>query len=190
MHKTIDIHNMVLAVIFSAFGILVPMLFHVVGLGAVFLPMFLPLALGAFFLSPLNAMMVGMFTPLASAVLTGMPPFYPPIALMMVAELGVFCLAISLLSHKTQLPRVLVLAVAIVVERLVLVLMLSVVMPAFNISYKAFGIYEILKGFPGILLILITVPLMVGRVRNILSRRTLKPFEHSHGENSVYEKST
>lgn len=181
---------MVLAVIFSAFGILVPMLFHLVGLGAVFLPMFLPLALGAFFLSPMNALLVGMFTPLASAVLTGMPPFYPPIAFIMVAELGVLCLVISLLSHRTGLPGVLVLMVAILSERLVLVLMLSLVMPLFQISYKAFSIYEIVKGLPGIILILITVPLMVGRVQKVLARRSLRPFEHSHGGDGLHEKST
>jgi len=130
-----------------------------------------------------------MFTPLASAVLTGMPPFYPPIAFIMVAELGVFCLVISVLSHRTRLRNVLVLAVAILAERTVLLFMLSLVMPMFQVSYKAFGIYEIVKGLPGVILILVIVPIMVGRVKNILKRRSLRPFEHSHEGDDLHEKS-
>ncbi len=189
MHKTLDIHNMVLAVIFSAFGILVPMLFHLLGLGSIFLPMFIPLAVGAFFLSPLNALLLGIFTPLASAVLTGMPPFYPPMALIMMAGLGVFCALISLLSHHTSLPRVAVLLFAIIAERLVLLLLLAVVMPALHISFTAFSLYELLKGMPGIILILATVPFLVNRVKQVISRRSLRLFEHSHEGNSIYEKS-
>ena len=63
MHETIDINNLILAVIFSAFGVLVPVLFHMVGLGSIFLPMFIPLAAGAFFLSPVNALILGIFSP-------------------------------------------------------------------------------------------------------------------------------
>jgi len=180
MHENLDINNIVLTVIFSAFGVLIPMLFHLVGLGSIFLPMFIPLAAGAFFLSPANAMIMGIFTPLASAVLTGMPPFYPPVALVMMASLGVFCLLISVLSHRTSLPAIAVLSAAIIAERLILLLFLAVIMPLLKISYRAFSIYELLKGMPGIVLILITVPIIVHRLKQIISRRSLKLFEHSH----------
>jgi hypothetical protein len=180
MHETVDINNIVLAVIFSAFGVLVPMLFHLVGLGSIFLPMFIPLAAGAFFLSPVNALIMGIFTPLASAVLTGMPPFYPPVAFVMMAGLGVFCLIISVLSHRSSLPRIAVLAAAIIAERIILLLFLAVIMPTLKISYRAFSAYELLKGAPGIVLILVTVPLMVRWLKEIISRKSLKLFEHSH----------
>jgi len=180
MHETLDINNLILAVIFSAFGVLVPVLFHLVGLGSIFLPMFIPLAAGAFFLSPVNALIMGMFTPLASALLTGMPPFYPPVAFIMMAGLGVFCLVISILSHRTSLPRIAVLAVAILAERTVLLLSLSVIMPALKISYRAFSLYELAKGAPGTILILLTVPLMVKWLKQVISSRSLRLFEHSH----------
>jgi len=180
MHETLDINNLILAVIFSAFGVLVPVLFHLVGLGSIFLPMFIPLAAGAFFLSPVNAIILGMFTPLASALLTGMPPFYPPVAFIMIAGLGVFCLVISILSHRTSLPRFAVLAVAILAERTVLLLSLSVIMPALKISYRAFSLYELAKGAPGMILILLTVPLMVKWLGKVISSRSLRLFEHSH----------
>jgi len=180
MHENLDINNIVLAVIFSAFGVLVPVLFHLIGLGSIFLPMFIPLAAGAFFLSPVNAMIMGIFTPLASAVLTGMPPFYPPVVFVMMAGLGIFCLLISVLSHRTSIPRVGVLAAAILAERAVLLLFLAVIMPAFKISYRAFSLYELLKGAPGIILILITVPFMVRWLKQLIYRRSLRLFEHSH----------
>ena len=182
MHETIDINNLILAAIFSAFGVLVPVLFHLVGLGSIFLPMFIPLAAGAFFLSPVNALILGIFTPLASALLTGMPPFYPPVAFIMMAGLGVFCLAISVLSHRTSLPRVAVLAAAIVAERIILLLFLAAIMPALKISYRAFSLYELAKGVPGMILILVTVPLMVRWLERVISSRSLKLFEHSHQE--------
>ncbi|MGM0484913.1 MAG: hypothetical protein ACQERI_10225 [Candidatus Krumholzibacteriota bacterium] len=180
MHDTLDINNLILTVIFSAFGVLIPVLFHLVGLGSIFLPMFIPLAAGAFFLSPVNALILGMFTPLASALLTGMPPFYPPVALIMMAGLGVFCITISVLSHRTPLPRIAVLSVAILAERIILLLFLSVIMPALKISYGAFSFYELVKGAPGMILILVTVPLMVRWLERVISSRSLKLFEHSH----------
>jgi hypothetical protein len=179
MHRTIDINNLVLTVIFSAFGVTVPVLFHLLGLGSVFLPMFLPLAAGPFFLSPGNALLLGIFTPLASAVITGMPPIYPPMAFVMAAELGVFCTLISLLSHRTGLPRVAVLAAAVLAERVVLLLSLAVIIPALGISFRAFSAYQLIKGAPGIVIILAAVPPMVNRMKKIISARSLKLFEHS-----------
>jgi len=177
VNDTIDIQNILLAVIFSALGIIIPMILHLFGLGSVFLPMFLPLAVGGFLLSPRNALLVGFVTPLLSALLTGMPPFYPPIAIVMAVELAMFCFVISILRNKTALPLVVILTVAVVVDRIFLLLLYSVIMPLFQISFKAFALYDLLKSFPGIILIFILVPIMVPSAQKILKNNSLQIYE-------------
>jgi len=179
MHKEIDTNNLLLAVIFSALGVVVPMLFHLLGVGSTFLPMFLPLAVGSFLLTPANALIMGLVTPLVSALLTGMPPFYPPVAFMMMAELSFFCVVISVLVHRTGLNVMAVLTVAVVLERALLVLMYMYVMPLFNISVKAFTAYELAKGLPGILLMYFLVPILVPRAKKIIEKNSLHFYEDS-----------
>ena len=180
MHKAIDINNLLLCAIFSALGIVVPILFHILGLGSTFLPMFFPLAIGAFFLSIGNAAILGIITPLVSALLTGMPPFHPPIAFIMTAELFVLCFCISVLCHKTKFPVIVIVAIAFIAERLVQILLHYVIMPYFGISAEAFSIYSIIKVVPGIILLLVVTPITVPAARKVLSKYALHLFEHSH----------
>ena len=187
MHEQIHINNLIIAVIFTALGVILPVLFHLLGLGPIFMPMFLPLAIGAFLVTPSNALIMGFFTPLLSAILTGMPPFYPPIAGVMVVELTLFCALISILTHRTRLPLLIVLVAAIVCDRLVLVILYSFVMPLFDISAGLFSLYDIARGIPGIILMLLLVPVMVRRSRQLLARHSLRLYEHSdhsHGDNN------
>jgi len=72
--------------LFLALALGLPLAFHLVGLGSSFLPMFYPILLAGFLLDFQVAVLVGLLSPLLSAALTGMPPFYPPIAFIMMAE--------------------------------------------------------------------------------------------------------
>jgi hypothetical protein len=92
MHDRIDINNILIAVIFSAFAVILPLIFHLIGLGAIFMPMYLPLAIGAFMMNRSNAFIAGAVTPLVSSIMTGMPPLYPPIAVIVSFQLSIFCL--------------------------------------------------------------------------------------------------
>ncbi len=74
--------------IFGAAALLLPTLFHLVTLGPAFLPMYLPLVTLAFLVPPRSALGTALLVPLLSALLTGMPPLFPPIALLMSLELG------------------------------------------------------------------------------------------------------
>lgn len=76
----------VLAGLFLAAALVLPVFFHALGLGSAFMPMFYPLALAGFLVAAPLAMITGVSAPLLSALLTGMPPFYPPIAFIMTAE--------------------------------------------------------------------------------------------------------
>ncbi len=77
---------MAMSAVMAAFGITLPLIFHMMGLGNKFLPILLPILLNGF-LSRLSwAVATGAFVPLASGFDTGMPPFYPPLALIMSLE--------------------------------------------------------------------------------------------------------
>lgn len=151
-----------------ALGILVPIVFHAIGLGALFLPMFWPIAIGAFFLPPGLALLVGMLTPLLSTLLTGMPPISPPIVLVMMAELGALALVIAVLRGYCRLPDILVLFIALLGSRIVLFLVLISLIPLLGIPSGALSTALVLRGVPGILVILIVVPILLYALRRVL----------------------
>mgnify|MGYP000881689675 CR=1 FL=1 len=64
--------------------------FHALGpgVGPIFLPMYLPILALGLLASWRTTVLVGLIAPLLSAVLTGMPPLAPPVALLMAAELA------------------------------------------------------------------------------------------------------
>ncbi|MFW6270707.1 MAG: ECF transporter S component, partial [Bacillota bacterium] len=84
--------------IFIALGIILPITFHYLGtgLGAVFLPMHLPVLLGGAILGSFPGIIIGILTPILSSIFTGMPPLVPMVPIM-VLELGLFGLVIGYL---------------------------------------------------------------------------------------------
>jgi hypothetical protein len=156
-----------------ALGVVTPILFHAIGAGAVFLPMHLPVLVGAMWLSPSMAALVGALTPLVSAGLTGMPPIAPPIAVFMTFELAAIAFVASAL-HRTLargimtpwLVAFLATLGAILAGRLVYAAELFVVAPILGVSLPAAaaGAAALVKGLPGIALQLCLVPPIVMRV--------------------------
>ncbi len=184
MHHSLRIKNTLLMAVFTGLGIAIPILFHLLGLGSVFLPMFLPLAIGAFFLSPLNAFIIGFTTPLVSALLTGMPPFYPPVAFVMMAELALFCMLISTIRHRTAMPAIAIMIIAVLFDRALIWIIYSYMMPLFQIHGPAYSLYDLLKSLPGIVILLTAVPAAIPLLGKILAQQTLRPYELS--ENSTH----
>jgi hypothetical protein len=181
MHERIDVNNLLLAALFSALGVAIPLLFHLVGMGSVFLPMYIPLAIGAFMLGRGNAAMAGFFTPLASAVLTGMPPFYPPVAAIMMVQLCAFCFTISFLSHRAGAGLFAALAAAVLVDRALLALLNFLVLPSLSLSPVLVTAYDMLKALPGIILLFLVVPAAVPQCIKIIGRHSLRPYGHGRG---------
>jgi len=148
--------------LFGAAALLLPVLFHVVHLGHVFMPMYLPLCTLAFFVRPLPAALTAFVTPLLSGAVSGMPPFYPPVALFMALELAAMTAAISAASRRWPgLPEWLVLAPVLVMGRflytgLVHAFALWIDLPATFLAGLSF-----LSGWPGILLMMAVVPPVV-----------------------------
>ncbi len=86
--KRLDPRDLAYCGLFGAAALLLPVLFHLVHLGHVFMPMYLPLVTLAFLVRPLPAATTAAITPVLSGAVTGMPPLYPPIAAFMGIELA------------------------------------------------------------------------------------------------------
>lgn len=187
MHEKLDINNILLAVIFSVLGIIIPVLFHALGLGSIFLPMYIPLAIGSYMLNVRNAVIMGISTPMLSAFMTGMPPFYPPIVFMMMIQLGAFCTIISFLTHTAKKKTITSLVIAVLLDRLILTSLYYAVMPAFGINTGMYTLYEIVKGFPGIILMFAVVPLAAVKSADIMKKRSLHLFELKGSEDDEHK---
>ncbi len=157
--------QLTLSSLFIALGILIPIIFHAVGLGSVFLPMLFPVAISAFFLSPPYAIAAGAVTPLLSALFTGMPTFSPPIAHAMAFECAALAGVCGWLYQKKVLSPFLSLAAGIVASRAVLLFWVLLLVPLLGLPTKVFSLVYVGKGLPGVILIMILVPLLVTHLK-------------------------
>ena len=157
--------------LFGAAALLLPTLFHLVHLGHVFMPMYLPLVALAFFVGPLAAALTGLLVPLLSGAVTGMPPFYPPIAVCMALELASMGALIA--GAKRIWPRandIVVLVPVLVLGRILNVglayasALLVHLPPAFVAGLS------LLSGWPGIALMVVVVPAVANVGRRLGAR--------------------
>jgi len=159
--RLFEARDLALGGLFGALGIVVPVLFHVLGpgVGPIFLPMYIPiLALGAL-ASWEVALVVGAATPLISSVLTGMPPLAPPVALLMAFELAALATATSL-ARSARLGLWPALVVGIISARVAGALALLTVGRAlgYDKGVVEYAVLSLLIAWPGILLQLTVVP--------------------------------
>lgn len=147
-----------MAAMFTALGVLFPQLFHMLGLGSTFLPMFLPV-LAAGMLLPLRlSLIVGILTPLASWMLTGMPPLSPPILPLMIVELTTVAVVTGSLRQGLRWPAIPVVTVAMAADRLLLLLIIEGVSAVAGIRHPLLGPAAVLAGLPGVLLAVFVIP--------------------------------
>lgn len=166
--------------VFIALGVVLPMAFHLVGLGKTFLPMHIPVLLAGFLCTPGVAVAVGIITPLLSAVLTGMPPLSPPIALQMAVELPIYALIASFAYQKLNKGVLISLAAAMSGGRLVYGLTMWLMLPLFGLE-GIHPLYPIGAGFisslPGVIVQLVMIPPTVALVERLDYRFTTKNAE-------------
>ncbi len=145
--------------VFGAAALLLPPLFHVLRLGSLFMPMYIPLMALAFFAPPRPAALTAFLVPLLSAAASGMPPWYPPIALWMAVELAAM---VSLVSWIRRIwPRGnewTVLAPVLLFGRLLFGLQVYGWAWAAGLPAGFLAGFSFLGGWPGLLLILAVVP--------------------------------
>ena len=162
--------ELALAGLFGAAALALPFLFHLVHLGSLFLPMYLPLVTLALLVRPAPAGVTAVVTPLLSAALTGMPPFWPPIAFLMAIELGAMTVVLSALRRRwPQGSTLLVLAPVLILGRLLSVGLVYLSAQAMTLPAGFLASVSFLSGWPGVILMLVVVP---GVVRLVDGHRT------------------
>jgi hypothetical protein len=154
--------ELVVGGLFTALALVVPVLFHIVGVGEIFLPMFLPIAILGFLVSWRVAAAAGALSPILSALITGMPPLFPPMAVLMSIEGAVLAGAVSLLYRKARLPWYVALAIGDLGERAISGVGLYVLAEWMGLEGVTFSAVGVLIGMPGVALQFAFVPLFFG----------------------------
>lgn len=145
--------------VFGAAAMLLPVVFHVLHLGHVFLPMYLPLFALAFLVRPLPCGLTSGLVPILSGVLTGMPPLYPPTAWTMSVELALTTAAVAWFAGRFPLRSPLLYLLPVLLAGRILNALLHYLVALWMVLPARFlGGISLLSGWPGILLISITIP--------------------------------
>jgi hypothetical protein len=155
----------VLAGLFLAAALVLPVFFHLLGLGSAFMPMFYPLALAGFLVATPLAMVVGVSAPLLSALFTGMPPFYPPIAFIMMAEGLLFSGVPRPLRDLFRLPDWLTLLVVLLLDRVLLFALVQAMAGFMDLPPRLLGWAAAVRGLPGLVLMLAVLPWIIPPLR-------------------------
>ncbi len=155
----------VLAGLLLAAALVLPVFFHLLGLGSAFLPMFYPLALAGFLVAPRLAVVVGVSAPLLSALLTGMPPFYPPVAFIMMAEGLVFTALPQPLRRVLRLGDWPALLAVLVIDRVLLLGLVQAMAVAMDLPPRLLGWAAAARGLPGLILMMAVLPLVIPSLR-------------------------
>ncbi|RVU55506.1 ECF transporter S component [Anaerosphaera multitolerans] len=160
MNSKVSTREMVLSAILISVGLILPIIFHSFGIaGQIFLPMHIPILIGAMLLPPVLALTIGIITPILSSLLTGMPVLFP-IAIIMVAELGTYGFIGSVMVRKFNLSNLVSLIIAMILGRISAGLMVAILAKFFSINLNPI-IYvktAIVTGIPGIVLQIVIVP--------------------------------
>lgn len=155
--------NLVISGLLLAIGILIPSIFHGAGIsGRIFLPMHIPVLLGGFLLPPMYAILLGILTPILNNLVTGMPPVFPMMVIM-IFELAAYGLVASLTYRKFKLPMLVSLIISMLVGRLVVggVVYGLVVLFAQKMDPIVFVQGGIVTGLPGIIIQIVLIPLLM-----------------------------
>ncbi len=159
MNGTLSPRELAYSGLFGAAALLLPVLFHLVRLGHVFMPMYLPLCALAFLVRPAPAAATAALVPLLSAALTGMPPFYPPIAVFMAIELGVMAALIAaVVGRWPGTNEWLVLIPVLLLGRVVYVALVYAFSRLIALPAGFLAAVSLLSGWPGLILMAVVVP--------------------------------
>ena len=161
---------MVISASMAAMGLVLPIAFHAVGLGNKLSPMLLPLLLNGFLVPLPWAIATGALVPLLSAVTTGMPPLFPPVAFSMSLECAVLS-GTAAAIYRGRPPRLwYALITAIVLGRATSLGATWLLAQLLHLPATIVTAAALIQGLPGVFLQLTVVPLVV---RQTFRRRGL-----------------
>lgn len=159
--KDSNLRSIVISSLMAACGLILPVAFHMAGLGNRFLPMLLPILMNGFLSRPLWAILTGAFVPPAGALLTGMPPLYPPIALLMSIE-GAILGGTAAFLYRLGKGRIWpALITAVVLDRIVFTALMWFLSGKFGLPGNFVAAAAFLQGLPGTALQLAVAPLVL-----------------------------
>jgi hypothetical protein len=167
--------HITLSSFFIALGLLLPMVFHLVGLGSAFLPMFWPVAMAAFLLPWPFALAVAVGTPILSSLMTGMPPISPPILQMMLAELSVLALVITLFPKSIARSPFWALAAGIFASRVIGFFSAMLLARILGLPPTWSAAAMMVKGLPGLAMMFFIIPILVKRLQQLKLERDHEP---------------
>ncbi len=175
MNKKNATKEIVISGLLLASGILLPMFFHMFGMtGPIALPMHIPVLIGGFLLPPQLALLLGVITPLASGILTGMPVMFP-MAVIMAFELGFYGFTASLATRKFNLPAIPSLIISMVVGRIAAGLTVAVLVQLFGVKMNPvmFVTGAVVTGLPGIIIQLIFIPSLIYAINGFIKKSSI-----------------
>lgn len=161
----LDLKAISRAALVTALAVALPPVFHAVKLGSVFLPMYLPILAGAFFLPPRWAAIAGAAAPLISAALTGMPPFYPPVAFWMTGELAAAGAVVAFVGGSGRRHAVVAVAAGLVAARLVQAVLVFGSATLMELPPRVLTLATFVSSWPGMILALVAAPAAVTLLR-------------------------
>ncbi len=145
--------------LFGAAGLLLPVIFHVLNLGHVFMPMYLPLVALGYFVSPAPAALTAFVVPLLSGAVTGMPPFYPPVAVLMAVELSIMSgLIAAVIRFRPKTNEWLILVPVLALGRVLYLSMVYGVSLVIDLPAAFVTGVSFIRGWPGLILMLVVIP--------------------------------
>lgn len=161
-------YDLLLGGLFMALALVFPIIFHALGLGGAFLPMFFPIIAAGFLIALPPAIVVGVMSPLVSAFLTGMPPFFPPVVFIMMAE-GLALTAVpALLYRRLKVNAWISAIVAMIVDRLVLLAAILLLARLLELPEGVLTLVSLLKGLPGTILLPLVIPPLVKKMETTM----------------------
>jgi hypothetical protein len=149
---------MVTSAAMAALALVLPAVFHMVGLGSRFLPMLLPLLVNSYLSAWPWALGTGLVVPWISALATGMPPIYPPVAAVMSLEAAVLAICAPL---SRRLPLFWSVSLTILCGRLAALGGSWTLARMFDLPPAFASAAILLQGLPGVALQLAVVPLLL-----------------------------
>jgi len=161
----IKIRHMIWGGIWGALALILPVIFHALGLGSLFMPMFIPILVAGYTLHWQVTLILSLLIPFLSSFLTGMPPMYPPITPLMCLEFAVMTQIAYWTYQKMKWNIFFSLSLGFLVERGILVLYILFLSNIFHLPGEWLIWPAMIKNIPGIILNFIAVPILVTKIK-------------------------
>lgn len=166
MNKT---RKITLSALFLSLAIVLPFLTgQIPEFGKMLTPMHFPIIIGAYFIGPFYAMVIGFVAPLLRMLLFGLPPF--PISLLMALELATYGVVTGLLYKTLKSTKInnianiyISLFIAAIAGRIVYALGAVVLLE--NASFIPVFLTTFASSFIGIILQIVFIPILIIRFK-------------------------